>query len=160
VRGFDRLARLVDQPRGSEGEHRIAVAPRDLDEPAQPLRVIGVVGVKYRQPAAAGQRQAAVDGGVRAGVFLRQHADARVVELAQRGERAVGRAIVDGDQFPVLPGLRDHAAHRRADEALVVVGGQDDRDGGGGHFGRGELDGAGVGGTPRPSTAATRRTRR
>jgi hypothetical protein len=116
----DRAVR-VDQAHRGAGEIVSAVRARARLQPREPLRVVDIVGVEYREIAAAGNAESAVDRRVRARVGLCQHANAGVVEAVQDLGGAVGRTVVDGDQFPVRERLAQHARDRLRDEALVVV---------------------------------------
>jgi len=74
-------------------------------------------------------------GRVDAGVARRRHAgiglaqvDDTIAELGvQRVARAVGRAVVDDDDFLDRPGLREHAAHGVQQQVATVPSRYDDR---------------------------------
>ena len=94
-------------------------------------RLPPVVAVEEGDVAAAGRLDAGIAGGGDATVAgLRQRADARVVggHAAQHFQRAVARAVVDRQQFPVRPALRANAADRTREPGLRVVDRHDDAD--------------------------------
>jgi len=88
-----------------------------------------VIGVEELQPVAAGRTQAGVAGGGRSGVGLVDDRDARRVGKCFRdGERGVGGAVVDEDDFAMRPGLGERGAEGLGEPRRGVVGRDDDGD--------------------------------
>ena len=113
-----------------------------------------VVGIEELNPLAARGAPAGVarDGGT--GVGLANEAHARLAELLDEGDGAVGGAVIDDDDFTDAIALGNGAGDGFEDEFFVVERGDDhaDRAGGSGFwrgFGarrRGRRSGAGLGG--------------
>ena len=118
---------------------RRAAAARDvvpgldgLDEPRDVLRLVLQVAVHRHDQVAAGARQPGMHGGVLAEAALETDgADAGVVgvQALERGERAVGGAVVDDDDLE-RPAerleLRDRAPQELVERPRLVQHGDDD----------------------------------
>ena len=86
-----------------------------------------VVGIEERDKFAARGADAGVAGRTDAGVFLRDHADARVARgvFGEHGGRAVRRAVVHADDFYLAERLIDDGIQALAQVFLGVVNGND-----------------------------------
>ena len=118
---------MADEAAG-DGEFGVIVEKGQLA-----LEAIGmhdVVGVHDEDPLGGGELDGSVEGVGRAGVGLAEDFDAGI-GLGKRlgdGERVVGRAVVDDDEFEVGPGLTESAGNGVVEEGLSVIGGHYDRD--------------------------------
>lgn len=119
---LDDLAETIDQAHPGDGERGQRMArSRQRNQRGEPVGREPVVGIEDRDVATARQRQTPVDGGVRPAIALVDHLHARIGPvLIDDLAGAVGRAIVDDDQFE-LDLLRKHAVDRFGHECLVVV---------------------------------------
>lgn len=83
--------------------------------PFQPIRIADVVCIKDREifPATGGDRAIVADS--RSLVLLADARDARIIETANALQRAVGGAVVDDDQLPVVERLPQYALDRISD---------------------------------------------
>ena len=75
IRRVERTIVVVDERDAGERQ-RVAPVERG-DQPLQPLRRVGVVGIQQRDGVAGGEREAAVERDVRARVGLRRQRDGK-----------------------------------------------------------------------------------
>jgi hypothetical protein len=100
-----------------------------LDLPLQSVGDGDVVRVEARdvttlrdvEPAVQRRRQTGLLG-------IAHHVQAGIADLGEQLRRRIGRSVVDDDQLEVGQRLSEHALHRLADEAGVVVDGHEHGD--------------------------------
>ena len=112
---------------GRRDEVRPGVEQGDL-----PLEAVGqreIVGVHPRDQRRAGERHAVAKCPGEAGVFLADDTDTRIAPrvVGQDRARAVGRAVVDDDEFEIAERLLEDAFDRIGQMFLAIVDRHDDR---------------------------------
>ena len=94
-------------------------------EPAGP---IGIVGIEERDDLGPRRLEPEIAGAAWPEIVLGQDdANARIGEARQVGARAVGRGVVDDDQFEAGAFLCQHARDRARQRGGAIVGRDDDR---------------------------------
>lgn len=98
-------------------------------ERLQTLRVVDIIGIEDADVPAFGYSHSLVDGVMRTVVSLVNQADLAVIRIGciQKSSRAIGRAVVDDNQFPIAQSLADDTFNGLANEQCMVVGRYDNR---------------------------------
>ena len=91
------------------------------------VRVPAIVGIDEREQLAAGMANPGISRAGEAAVLgMVDYADARVTKPPSDANAAVGRPVVDDQQFEIGKALLDHRANGFTDEALDIKNGHDD----------------------------------
>ena len=118
---------LVELDDGGSHHRTPRVGPQALDLALEAFGQRDVVGVEPRDIASAGEVEPAVERGCEAGLMLvPEHPEPLVGDRVEQRRRPIAGGVVDNDQLEIVQRLFEHAFDREADEALVVVDGEED----------------------------------